>query len=243
MRTAVQLYTLRGLGDPVAAQVRAVAEAGFDGVEFAGVDTDTAEEVATVLADTGLAAPAAHVGLDRLEADVASARDACGRLGVSTVVVPIVDRGSVADAAGVDATAARLDALADAVPGLTYHNHEFEFADVGGESVLDRLLGRAGVRLELDVGWATAAGADPVALLERHAEDVSLLHLKDVALDPTAERGARSVDLGEGDVPLDDCLAAAREADVEWAIFEHDDPETPVESLGSAARWLDSRGL
>lgn len=243
MRTAVQLYTLRALGDPVSTQIRRVADAGFDGVEFAGVDDGEASDAVDALSDTGLAAPAAHVPADRLEADAESVRATYDRFGTPAYVVPYLDPEHFADAAAVDEAAARLDALAEAFPGLTYHNHEFEFGRVDGEYALDRLLGSADLRLELDVGWATAAGADPVALLDRHAEAVSLVHLKDVVVDASAGRGGRVVDLGEGDVPLDDCLAAARDADVEWAIFEHDDPADPLDTLASAAEWLDARGF
>jgi len=49
-------------------------------------------------------------------------------------------------------------------------------------------------------------------------------------------RGGVAVDLGEGDVDLDGCLAAA--ADVEWVVFEYDLPPEALVSLQAAGDWL-----
>ncbi|MFC6824247.1 sugar phosphate isomerase/epimerase family protein [Halopelagius fulvigenes] len=242
MQTAVQLYTLRSLDAPLPETVRRVAEAGFDGVEFAGLGDDESA-VADALSDTGIAAPSAHVGIEALESDPAAAVETYGALGTDSLVVPYLDPEHFADADAADETAARLDAVAGDVLGLGYHNHEHEFVEVEGEYALERVVADADVALELDAGWAHAAGADPASLVERHADRIDVLHLKDVVTDADAPRGGRPVDLGEGDAPLDAVLDAAREASVEWVVFEHDDPDDPLESLERAASWLAERGL
>lgn len=244
MQTAVQLFTLRSLDASLPDIVRRVADAGFDGVEFAGLGEDVdADAVADALSETGLAAPSAHVGIDALESDPAAARETYERFGTDSLVVPYLDPEHFADEDAVAETASRLRTLSEDVPGLGYHNHEHEFVEVNGAYALERVVADADVALELDVGWAYAAGADPESLVERHADRIDRLHLKDVAEDADAPRGGRPVDLGTGDVPLDACLDAAREASVEWVAFEHDDPEDPVESLERAASWLTERGL
>lgn len=242
MQYGVQLYSLRSL--PRDEHVPTVAVAGFDGVELVGLDSIDAE---------GLAVVAAHVALDDLEADPTEAVERCRANGTETVVVPSVD-GTAFAADAVDETAERLDALAgrvaDAGGRLLYHNHEFEFGTGSGdeteqsagtgETPYDKLVA-ATTRLafELDVGWAAAAGADPVALVDRLGDRVPILHLKDVRLDREAPRGARPVDLGEGDVDLRGCLRAARRTGVEWVVFEHDAPIDPTASVRDAAAWLD----
>ncbi|MFW6321685.1 MAG: sugar phosphate isomerase/epimerase family protein [Halohasta sp.] len=241
MQTAVQLYSLSAAPLSLVAQLEAVADAGFDGVEFAGFDTDPGP-VRSTLRQLDLAAPSAHVPLGELESGVESAVEPYREFGTETIVIPILDperlqpgtiRGA---AAAIDSVAADLESL-----GLqpSYHNHDAEFDRIGDAFALDVLLDETGVGLELDVGWAAAAGADPVALIDRYADRLTAIHLKDVRLDSTAPRGGVPVDLGEGDVKLEGCLAAAAAADVEWLIFEYDAPPEPLASLRAAGEWLD----
>jgi sugar phosphate isomerase/epimerase len=256
MQYAVQLYSLRDL--PLDERVERVVRAGFDGVELVGLDP----------VETGsLSVVGAHVDVAAVEADPTGVVDRCRANGTTTVVVPSLDPAAFVDDA-VEGTAARLDRLAgrvdDAGGRLCYHNHEFEFefapgiaddrrgpergdaANRGGDGAgegtpFDRLVA-ATTRLafEVDVGWATAAGVDPVALLGRIGDRVPRLHLKDVRVDPTAPRGGVPVDLGRGDVDLRGCLRAAASAGIEWTVFEHDAPDDPGKSVRDAAAWLRS---
>jgi sugar phosphate isomerase/epimerase len=240
MQTAVQLYTFDASPLSLSAQLEAVGEAGFDGVEFAGLGTDPGP-VRSTLIQLDLAAPSAHIPLSTLEAGVESAVEPYRELGVETVVVPSLDPKRLQEGT-IRGAAAAIDSVATALNrqgfGLAYHNHDSEFNTVGDSFALDVLLGETGVGLELDVGWAAAADADPVALIDRYADRLTAIHLKDVRLDSTAPRGGIAVDLGEGDVDLDGCLAAAADADVEWIIFECDAPPEPLVSLQTAGDWL-----
>jgi sugar phosphate isomerase/epimerase len=243
MQTAVQLYTFDASPLSLSAQLEAVAEAGFDGVEFAGLGVDPGP-VRSTLARLGLAAPSAHIPLSTLEAGVESAVEPYRELGVETVVIPYMDRKRLQEGT-IRGAAAAIDSVATALYrqgfGLAYHNHDTEFERVDEAFALDVLLGETGVDLELDVGWAAAADADPVALIDRYSDRLTAIHLKDVRLDSTAQRGGTAVDLGKGDVDLDGCLAAAVDADVEWIVFEYDAPPEPLASLEAAGDWLAER--
>lgn len=246
MRTAVQLYTLRRLEESLPRTIERVADAGFDGVEFAGLGDASTGSVSDALDRTGLGVAGAHVPLEELADGPHGAPSVYRSFGADTVTVPYLDPGAFADADAVAETAERLDGLAaqlgDAELRLCYHNHEFEFVDVDGRPALARLIESTdSVGFELDVGWALAGGVDPADFLDEHADRIPLVHLKDVALDADADRGGRPVDLGDGDgdVDLEACVAAARRADVEWAIFEHDDPDDEAASLATAADRFD----
>ncbi|KAB1187657.1 MULTISPECIES: sugar phosphate isomerase/epimerase [Haloferax] len=232
MKFGVQLYSLRNLEESTSSLVERAAEAGFDGVEFAGVDDDDATTQS--LSDAGLTAPAAHVPIEEFESDLDAVCDRYGSLGVETLVVPYLPPEAFADAETVDETAHRLDDLTarcdDRGFRLLYHNHEHELRTVEGEPALDRLAEESGIGFELDLAWVLAAGHDPATYLDRYADRTPIVHLKDVVLDEAAERGGRPVSLGEGDLDIDECLAVAREEGfVEWAIVEHDDPADPAE--------------
>ncbi len=239
VRIAVQLYTLRGLNEPIPELLRRVAETAFVGVEFAGVGETPPAAVADALADAGLVAAAAHVGIDALEADLDATLATYREVDCDHLVVPYLGAERFADEAAVRETARRLNDLAGRLDArgvdLSYHNHDHEFVDLGDRTAFDVLVAATDDRVgfELDVGWARAAGHDPVTLLDRLDGRVPLVHLKDTA-------DGRSVELGEGDVDVEACAAAAREAGAEWLVYEHDDPEDPAASLDRGAETLAS---
>lgn len=244
MQTAIQLYSLRSLDEPLDQTLARVSDVGLDGAEFAGVGDASPTELRATLDSHEIDAAGAHVPIEVIEDDVAAAVRTCTLLGTDTLVVPILDAERFADPTAVEETAAMLTDLAERVAEdglrLAYHNHELEFVEVGAddESAFERLLAATeGVDFELDVGWAHAAGADPVALLDQYADRITRVHLKDVVVDAAAERGGRPVDLGAGDVPLADCAEAAHAADVDWAVFEHDAPDDPLTFLEEAGAW------
>ncbi|WP_276272594.1 sugar phosphate isomerase/epimerase family protein [Haloarcula litorea] len=231
MRTAIQLWTLRDVDRPLPELLAAVADAGYDGVEFAGIEDPP--ETARLLSETGLVAAGAHVDADELRADPAAVDDELATLSVPYAVVPHLDDDHFADAAAVEETAAALDDLAlELDRPLLYHNHDHEFVPVGTETAFDRLIEATTVGIELDVGWARAAGRDPVALLSSLDGRVPVVHLKDVTADgePTS--------LGDGVVDLPAVVDAAREAGADWLVFEHDDPDDPVAELRAGSETM-----
>ncbi|WP_247729046.1 sugar phosphate isomerase/epimerase family protein [Halovivax limisalsi] len=256
VRTAVQLYTLRALGESLPSLLARVGTTAFDGVEFAGFGETSAERTRSVLEAETLTPAGAHVGVESLEDDPDGVASFYGAIECRRLVVPYLDETHFESASAVCETAARLETLARRWEkrgfDLAYHNHDHEFAaldggeEAGGVAANEDEEGRSAFELfadesgpalsiELDVGWAVAAGYDPVELLERLDGRVPLVHLKDV----DAADG-RPVELGEGDVDPSACAAAARDAGTEWLIYEHDDPDDPAASLERGAEALDA---
>lgn len=243
VQTAIQLYTLRDLDEPVSALVARTAETTFDGVQFAGLGDESPADVASALDDHGLAGAGAHVDIDAVEDDPAGVAETYAELGVDTLVVPYLPRDCFESESAAADTADRLTdlagELADHGATLAYHNHDHEFVDVGDRTGLEAVVERSSdVAFELDLGWALAGGVDPAAFLRRHADRVPFVHAKDVAPAPDRE-GWASVELGTGELDLPACIAAARDADVAWVVYEHDEPADPEASLAHGARKLD----
>jgi len=232
MRSAIQLYTLRALDESVPELLARVGETAFDGVEFAGLGDADPREVRRALDDAGLDAAAAHVGVEALENDFEATVEAYRRLDCDRLVVPYLDETHFASRDRATETAqllAGLDArLGERGSALAYHNHDHEFVSVGDTTAYDLLVDETDLELELDAGWATAAGRDPTDLLARLRDRAPLVHLKDVA-------GDRPVELGDGDLDAAGCVRAAREAGSEWLVYEHDDPDDPEASLARGA--------
>src|SRR5947209_10100612 len=68
LQVALELYTVRDeTSRDFAGTLRRVAEIGYAGVEFAGYGGLSAQEMAALLAETGLLVAGTHLGLDALE--------------------------------------------------------------------------------------------------------------------------------------------------------------------------------
>ena len=115
-----------------------------------------------------------------------------------------------------------------------------ECIPVNGVTALDYVLEQCpNLGLELDVGWAKFAGADPVVIMKQYHDRIPLLHFKDVSADACAEnRDTCFTAIGEGSIPLKGIMAAAKDC----AIVEHgliidqdDSPTDILDDLGLGA--------
>ena len=139
--------------------------------------------------------------------------------------------------------------LRDAGVAFHYHNHDYEFDDLGGgTTAMDLLLGELAfnaVDLCADLGWVHVAGQDPAAFLQEHGERVGYLHLKDYERPPgqTGREGLTWRELGNGAVDWDAVMEVVpRLEHVEWALVEQDRTDIgPGESLRISRAFLQSR--
>lgn len=243
VRTAVQLYSLRDIDAPLPEVLDLVGETSVDGVEFATRIRDEGtdlEAVIDALERNDLEVAAAHVGLEALEDDYEAVTELYDRLGCETLVVPWLEPEQFESEERVSDAAERLAAVAERLEAdgfdLQYHNHDQEFVSYGSKMGLDVLLTRAeNVGFEIDLGWARAGGADPVTVVDRYADRITHAHFADADGETMT-----CVELGEGDLDLERTLEAVRRADVEWYIYEHDNPENPRESMAHGAETLES---
>lgn len=267
---AAQLFTIRdALERDVDGALGSLAAIGIREVELFGVGA-SGERVfglapgalAAALERHGLRAPVAHLGGDYL--GVGLRAELAHALGADTVVLPIApefmrarDGGArmtgPATLADVDGLAERLNRAGEAyrAEGLVfgYHNHHVELFELDGEVPLDRLMRATDprlVRLELDVGWVAAAGADPVEYLRRYAGRVVACHLKDFDAAggrpprdaPQQEYIRRLVPPGRGAVDFERVLAAMDDAGVRHGFIEVDRSDDPFGDIAAGHEYL-----
>lgn len=236
-RTAINLYSVRSLEEPLPRTLDRVAAAGYDGVQFfGGFGALTVAEAAEELAERDLDAAPAHVGIEDLESAPDDVAESYLTIGADGLVVPHIDEAAFASAEEARETGARLDALADRLPdgiGLHYHNHDHEFVDCDGALAFDVFADASSVGLEIDVGWVHTAGHDPVELLERYGDRVDIVHMKDMA-------DGEFTELGAGAVDIPGCAAAALDNGTSWLVYENDQPADPVASIDRGAEVLQS---
>ncbi len=125
---------------------------------------------------------------------------------------------------------------------LGYHNHNFEFRSYGSNTGYDEFLRLTDpdlVKLELDCGWVTVAGQDPVAYLTKYPGRYVLLHIKDFhkGFRPTTtllDQGPNApvpTELGRGGIDYRKILEAARKTQVEVLYVEQEPPFTEMPAL------------
>lgn len=149
--------------------------------------------------------------------------------------------------------AKRADAMAEKLKehgiDLYYHNHHVEFVKYDGQYLLDiirdntRTLG-----FELDIHWIHRGGENPVAFIRKYAGRIRLLHLKDYRIGevrmPEGPFDAAKfmqafygivefAEVGEGTLPVKECIQAGLEGGSEYFLIEQDDTygRDPFDSL------------
>ena len=259
---SIQLWTVRDqLEADLDGTLEKLAAIGFTNVEAFGF-VSRADELAAAFARHGLSSPTGHASLasatenpfdDSIKPPTAEeVFGAAQQLGMTTVFDPFVAPERWTSVEEITKTAEALNAAAAiaADHGITvgYHNHNQEFTNtIDGRFALEvfaELLDPA-VRLELDLYWAAAGGADVVALLERLGDRVIALHVKDGTLDPLPTLEGVPTDqvpAGEGVVALTAALDAA--PGVDFAIIEFDAyPGDIWQGVTTGYEFLAARGL
>lgn len=197
---------------------------GCEGVELCGLFGTPLDVAARVLRQSGLVACSAHVALDDLEQHLPREAERARTLGFSRLVVPWIEPPRTLEQA--KARADRIDRVAEQVAraglSLGYHNHDFEFADLGGGRMWDCIAAIAPERLflEPDLGWVWHAGLVPCEFLKEHRGRCPLVHIKDFR----SREGREFCPVGEGAIPYGVVVAHALWEGAEWLIAEQDEP-------------------
>ena len=261
----VQLWSVNAeLDGDMNQTLRDVARLGFREVETAGLHGQAPAAFRRAIETAGLRAVSAHYSMSDLFTDAAGHISEAEALGVRWLVAssPRADRTlksgdwipAIHDAMTLPAwreNAARLNELGRMVRAagmqFAYHNHPMEFDFYDGKRGFDVLLAGtdpALVKLELDVAWAVAGGADPVDLLRRHRDRIRMIHVKGLKAMPAP--GHYGTDFATSIVGQDDVIAwpavfaAAKQAGVTHAFVEQEPPfvQPIMESLAACRDYL-----
>ena len=133
---------------------------------------------------------------------------------------------------------------------FAYHNHWFEFLPVDGKLPYDELLRLCDaktVKMEMDLCWIIAAGADPIKYFNRYPGRFPLVHVKDLKKIPKVTQGGSqnfgdTVDLtavGSGIIDWKKIFAQSDKAGIKHYIVEHDKPENPFDSITKSYQYLE----
>lgn len=247
--TAIQLFTVCEADETLRSIVDRADEAGYDGVEYNEewfpilTDAGNERQVSADIPETRVPeTPGVQVPLEILENCFSDVVPAYEKLGCQDFVVPYIDEACFETRDAIGDTADRLRAVGERLVSrgarLHYHNHDFEFSAVDDRTGYELLVEETeNIYFQLDVGWAAAAGEEPTELLERYADRIDLVHLKDMIVESSTP-----AELGEGDVDMEACAETAEAIGAGWIIYEYDWPPEPLASLAHGAAWFKENG-
>lgn len=242
----IQLWTVKDeAAKDLEGTLRKVYASGFREIEFAGFYGKSAADIGKLLKGIGFSLVSMHAGAgdiaksgDQLIADAKT-------LGLKYIVasspgvtpekekLPWEERMKAVDLTDWKWNADLFNKFGKQVSdaGMTfgYHNHSAEFKKFDGKTAFDHLFAMTDpnhVKIQLDVGWVTVAGEDPIALLEQYKGRVVSLHVKDVGKRAADGKEPASVALGEGVTDWKKVLGKAHATGVKHYFYEQEAPYT-----------------
>ncbi len=218
----LQLYSVRNLlPKDFDGTLHQLSAAGYKEVEAAGYFNKTAAEFRHAMDQAGLRCISAHHTLVQLRSQLDELIEFGHTLGLEYIICSSSGGVHRDPSAKGDLTlddwryvAGEFNRIGEKLKSasITFgmHNHVPEFAVENGVLVYDELLRLTDpkfVVFEMDCGWVTAAGHNPVDYLSKAPERFPLLHVKDMAKEASGQ--FHSTVMGRGVVDYKPILRAA----------------------------------
>ncbi|RFZ94706.1 sugar phosphate isomerase/epimerase [Mucilaginibacter conchicola] len=254
----LQLYSLRDqLPKDVKGVIAEVAKAGYKEVETFGYSKQggfwglSAQEFAALLKKHGLKSPSGHYGIDEYFGtgkmdELNSYIEAAKILGQTYIVIPGLNHDFIKTAEDCKSIAEKMNKAAAICKQhglkLGYHNHNFEWQDVGGTTFYDTVLKYTDpklVAMEMDIYWVVRAGQDPIQIFKKHPGRFALVHVKDM------DKGNHELntEIGSGGIDYKTILGQAKLAGIKHYIVEQENFTNidPYVSIAKSATYLKTK--
>ncbi len=266
----LQLYSLRQqLPTDYAGTLKQLGALGYREVESAGYYDHSAAEVKTAMSDAGLHLVSAHYSSNDLHEKLDEIIAFSKEVGVSYIIcsfpgfkdpergksVPAKERANAFTLEDWRWNAEQFNAIGEKVAAagmkFGYHNHTMEFRKAEGVVPYDELLrltDPAKVTMEMDCGWVTVAGANPIQYLEKYSSRISMLHVKDfkgITPDSSIVNVPTIVELGQGSIDYRPIFqAAAKAGGVKHCFVEQEGYNVaPMEGMKIDADYMHKLGI
>lgn len=238
----VQLYTVRDQAKKdLPGVLKAIREMGYEEVEtYWDVYSRPAAELKRLINDHGLRIPSGHFDYDGLEGML----DYAATLGVSYLICPMLPQKMQHSLDSFKQAADLFNKWGEKIKGMGmqfgFHNHNYEFYDLGNTTGLEVLMSRIDpslMCLEMDCYWIAQAGRDPLEMFKTYGSRIRLLHLKDRKPGfPTSqtknEEAEHFTPVGTGTIGWKAILAAAQQDRIEHMFVEQDTADiSPLEAV------------
>jgi sugar phosphate isomerase/epimerase len=178
------------------------------------------------------------------------------RVGIKHLIIPTIDPKDRQTLDGYKLAAEKMNRAAATAKSagiqLAYHNHAFEFDPLDGIRTGYDVLAEefsADMLFEVDAFWGQLGKRDPASLIRSLKGRVTQVHLKDLSAGvrlPEKIEGWWSLpveafaSLGEGSIPLNPIVEAAKEAGVQYCHVEQDLSHDIMASIRRSLAYLRS---
>lgn len=246
---SVQLWSVKDeVKKDIGMTLKALKNMGFEGVELAGEFgeySDKPDELKALLDSLNLQVSGAHVPFEKLNAEnFQNTVEFYQTLGCSLLIIPYDERAF--DPEGVKQVVAELNELSKKLAPLGmqigFHNHAEEFNPFSQSTYWDFIATSTNknVVLQLDVGWVTYAGKDPVDYVRRYPGRTFTTHYK-VKL-PQGTVGKTPI-IGQDTIDWDSLIKAnIKVGGTKWLVVEQEEyPNglSPLEAVYTSKKGLD----
>ncbi len=254
----LQLYSLKDQltapGTDVRRQLEAVAAIGVKELETAAGEQGLyygyrPKEFFRITGDLGMKWIGNHIGgIPRSDQDPSKANKPNLRDNLDAVLDGLAEGGcrwavcagsAIATPDEIKATTALFVKAADEAGkrgmNFAYHNHKREFEKVGDTTAFQYIMEHTDedkVFMQLDLGWAVMAGADPVDLFRQYPKRFPLWHVKDFSA-----ATQKPCVIGTGIVDFKRIFQHAHLAGLKHAFIEQDNAKS-VQELSEGVKWL-----
>ncbi|GHF01391.1 sugar phosphate isomerase/epimerase family protein [Thalassotalea profundi] len=246
---SVQLWSVKDeIKSDIKGTIKTLADMGFSGVEFAnefGEFTGKPEQLKSYLDSIGIKASGAHVSFESLnEVNFDKTIKLYKALGVDSLVIGWDTRAWHPQ--GIFEIVRLLNQLSKKLAPLNmqigFHNHDHEFDTFNNSTYWDYLAKHTSydVILQMDVGWVTYAGKDPIEYVKKYSGRTLSTHYK-VQL-PEGTKGKLPI-IGKDTIDWLNLLKAnMSHGATKWIIVEQEDyPNglTPLQAVAESKKGLD----
>ena len=231
----VQLYSVRVEAEKnTGAMLKAIAEIGYKGVEYAGYYNQEAKDLRKMMDDNGLVCCGTHIQVDALIGEAFKKTVEFNKiLGNKFLIISGGLEQPLETRAGGQMTVRLMNELTDkaAHHGMLvgYHAHGGDMKKVDDTTPWDRLFSQTKKEyvMQVDTGNCLGGGADPTALVKRYPGRSTTVHLKPFG-------GDRETLIGGSDDKVEWVKffeACETVGGTEWYIVEHETGANPVASI------------
>jgi len=249
-KAGLQLYSLREqLPKDPKGVIAKIAQAGYKEVETYGYSKEhgffglSAADFSKLLKANGLTTPSGHYNVDSLFegkfGELDEAIEAAHITGQQYVTIPYLNEKFRKTGADLKNVAAKVNMAAERAKkaGLkvAYHNHNFEFDNIGGTSLYETLAKETTVTLEMDLYWAVRSNQDPVKWFEKYPGRFHMVHVKDM----DKAEPELNTEVGKGSIDFKRIFAKAKLAGIKHYIVEQENFKIdPYMSITESSKYL-----
>ncbi len=252
MKLGAQMYTVRDFcqtPEEISKTLARIADIGYTTVQISGTCDYDAAWMAEQLKRNGLECVLTHTKAEKILADPIGVCNEHKTFGCKNIGLGIMPKGDFSPE-GYDAFVRDYLPIAKTLKEngckLYYHNHHQEFwKREDGKNSLEKLVEDFPadlLNITLDTYWIQFAGGDPAAWIEKLADRLECIHLKDLTI---VNKEQRTAPVGYGNMNFKSILKAAEKAGTKYLLVEQDDcfDEDPFDCLKKSYDYLKSFGL